>query len=131
MREASVAAWENGSEYHFAIVVDGRAGGVIGLNRVGDGEMEIHYWLRTSLVGRGYVTEAARALIDWAVDTLHVRRFRLDAGVDNARSLAVARRLGFARTGPVAGGMEGGLGPFAAHRHRYVITTPSRSGGSG
>ena len=81
--------------------------------------------------GQGCVTEAARALIEWAATAFPVSRVRLDAGVQNHRSLAVARRLGFVRSGPVSGGMEGGRGTFPADRHHYVITTPLRSGGLG
>ena len=48
--------------------------GVIGLMRETDGEYEIHYWLATERTGRGYVTEAAQALLEWARDALGARR---------------------------------------------------------
>lgn len=50
--------------------------------------------------GRGYATEAARALADWGL-ARGATRVHLFADVDNAGSQAVARRTGFAREGVV------------------------------
>ena len=44
--------------------------------------------------GRGYATEAATAAIDWAVDTLRWTDIIHVIAPTNARSQAVARRLG-------------------------------------
>ena len=71
--------------------------------------------------GRGYITEAAAAVVDFAFDTLAAQRVILNAGVENARSLRVAQKLGFARTGLLQGGMEGGNGAhFDAFTHELT-----------
>jgi RimJ/RimL family protein N-acetyltransferase len=49
--------------------------------------------------GRGYATEAATALIDWAQRAHGVTGFVLSIRPDNAPSLRIARRLGFVRVG--------------------------------
>jgi RimJ/RimL family protein N-acetyltransferase len=113
--------WEAGSPA-FAITEHGLAIGVIGLMREGASEYEIHYWLATDRTGRGYVTEAAQALIEWARDELGARRIVLHAGMENRRSLAVAERLGFARDGELEGGMTGGsVSVFPAYTHHLDL----------
>lgn len=56
---------------------------------------EIGYWARTPHTGRGYVTEAAAALARLAFGACRARRVELRIDRDNARSQAVAERLGF------------------------------------
>ena len=113
--------WHGGSPA-FAIIVAGRAAGVIGLMRDSDGEYEIHYWLATDRTGHGYVTEAAQVLLIWARDTLGARRILLHAGTANRRSRAIAERLGFTRDGELEGGMTGGsVAVFPAYSHHLDL----------
>jgi ribosomal-protein-serine acetyltransferase len=113
--------WDAGSPA-FAITVDGAAIGIIGLMRETDSEYEIHYWLATERTGRGYVIEAAQAVLKWARDALGARRVVLHAGMDNRRSLAVADRLGFTRDGELEGGMTGGTADvFPAYSHHLDL----------
>lgn len=56
---------------------------------------EIGYWLRTSCVGRGYITEAANALTRYTFQQLKAKRVELRCNSKNERSLAVFKRLGF------------------------------------
>lgn len=79
----------------------GRYLGGSGLHRI-DWEVpafELGYWLRTSAVGRGYVSEAVRLLCALAFDTLGGRRVEIRCDARNARSVAVPRRLGFVEEG--------------------------------
>ena len=50
------------------------------------------------LVARGYAVEAARALIGWARDALHIRHFIAHCDADNLASQAVMRKLGMTLT---------------------------------
>ena len=50
---------------------------------------ETGYWLRTSAVGRGYMTEAVRLLIELAFTTLRARRLQLTCEADNVASQAL------------------------------------------
>jgi RimJ/RimL family protein N-acetyltransferase len=45
--------------------------------------------------GRGYATEAARAVLDWGFNTLALQRITAMIHPGNASSVAVATRLGF------------------------------------
>jgi ribosomal-protein-serine acetyltransferase len=60
---------------------------------------EIGYWIGRSAQGRGTATLAVRALIDYAFGPWKLHRVVIQAGVDNARSRAVAERLGFTLEG--------------------------------
>ena len=60
---------------------------------------EIGYWLGRSAQGRGTATLAVRALIDHAFGAWKLHRVVIHAGVGNARSRAVAERLGFTLEG--------------------------------
>ena len=53
---------------------------------------------------RGYATETARALMDWAASSYGIRRFISSTTPDNAASLRVHDKLGFRRTGEVVEG---------------------------
>ena len=56
----------------------------------------IGYWVRTSLVGQGFATEAAGRIADFAFDELSAERVEIWCDAANERSAAVARRAGFA-----------------------------------
>jgi RimJ/RimL family protein N-acetyltransferase len=60
---------------------------------------EIGYWCRTSVQGRGYITEAVQTLSRFAFDTLQARRVEVRMSSANVRSRAVAERCGFAFEG--------------------------------
>lgn len=53
---------------------------------------------------KGYATETARALMDWVTRSYGIRRFISATTPDNAASLRVHEKLGFARTGEVVDG---------------------------
>ena len=59
----------------------------------------IAYHLAQSEWGQGYATEAARALVDWALDEPRVLRIWTVADVDNAASVRVLEKLGLVREG--------------------------------
>jgi [ribosomal protein S5]-alanine N-acetyltransferase len=49
--------------------------------------------------GHGYATEAARALLRWAFDTLDLNRVQAETDTRNAASARVLEKLGFVREG--------------------------------
>lgn len=79
---------------------DGRAGrllGGTGLHRF-DWELrrfEIGYWIRSTALGQGYVTEAVQALTRMAFEQLRARRVEIRMDELNLRSRAVAERCGY------------------------------------
>jgi RimJ/RimL family protein N-acetyltransferase len=84
----------------FKIVVrtsDGVRVGQAGMLRCaidGAPAIEIGWWLAPFAWGQGYATEAARALRDFAFAELRLDHLSIVLHAENARSVAVARRLG-------------------------------------
>lgn len=69
---------------------------VLGLEP-GDNEVELGFTLTAAAEGNGYATEAARAIRDWAARALRLTGLVSYIDPDNARSIAVATRLGATR----------------------------------
>lgn len=63
------------------------------------GVCEIGCWLEAAGAGRGLVTRACRALIDWAFGERGMSRVEWVATTGNTRSIGTARRLGMSRDG--------------------------------
>ena len=57
------------------------------------------YCLADAAWGQGYATEAARALLTWAFDTLDLNRVQAETDTRNAASARVLEKLGFVREG--------------------------------
>jgi ribosomal-protein-serine acetyltransferase len=97
--EASANDWDAARACRFAIRerVGRRMLGVVGLEQFAHLHLscELGYWLRTDCTGKGLMTEASRAILDWAFKSLGAHRVRVAAATDNHRSLNVIRRLGF------------------------------------
>lgn len=64
-----------------------------------DGDSELGYWIVPSHWGRGYATEAARAVVAAARDSLRIDRLVSGHFTDNPASGAVLRKLGFVAMG--------------------------------
>lgn len=69
--------------------------GGIGLNMLQRGSAELGYWLTPSAWGRGYATEAGRAVIEMARHALPLQRIEASHHLDNAASRRVLEKLGF------------------------------------
>jgi ribosomal-protein-serine acetyltransferase len=97
--EACAVDWDAGRAARFA--VRDRAStellGVVGLDSCVHlhRASELGYWLRRECTGRGLMTEAARACLDFAFQHMGMHRVRCAAATDNAPSLRVIARLGF------------------------------------
>jgi ribosomal-protein-serine acetyltransferase len=87
--------------FQAAIVSGGRIIGVVGFHRVdwGNRSATIGYWLASDAQGRGTMTRAVRALVDWAFAGWSLNRVEIQAAVENRRSRAVPQRLGFLEEG--------------------------------
>jgi ribosomal-protein-alanine N-acetyltransferase len=78
--------------------------------------VEFGYAIFAPYRGRGYATDAARMLMDLAEKRAGVRHFVLGISPTNAPSLAVARKLGFQRTGERVDDERGLEDVFELHR---------------
>jgi RimJ/RimL family protein N-acetyltransferase len=95
----------------FCLIVSHEGGiaaviGGIGLHprgdRPGEGTHELGYWLTPSAWGRGYATEAGRAVLDMGRHALGLQRISACHALDNPGSGKVLRKLGFRATGRTA-----------------------------
>lgn len=106
--------WDAASELTWAVRRDGQWIGMIGLHDLGarrdhasvsGSSAEIGYWLAPEARGQGYVTEAARAVIDFSFTTAGLARIEWRAVVGNTESAHVARKLGFRYEGLLRQGL--------------------------
>ncbi len=76
--------------------------GVVSIHGAGFGWIDwshatqlLTYWLRTGYTGQGYMTEAVTAVVEFAFSVATINQLEIHCNIANARSAAVARRLGF------------------------------------
>lgn len=75
--------------------------GIIGYHTIdwGNKNVEIGYWLAKEYEGKGIMTKACRALIDYAFDEYQLHRVQIRCAVENHRSRALIERLGLIQEG--------------------------------
>ncbi|HYB31679.1 MAG TPA: GNAT family N-acetyltransferase [Solirubrobacteraceae bacterium] len=66
-----------------------------------DGTLQVGYSIVLDRRRRGYATEAARALVGWALEQPNVRTIVAGCDEDNQPSIRTLERVGFSRTGRV------------------------------
>jgi len=94
------AQWASGDAYAYAIIVDDQIVGSAGLhNRVGEGGLEIGYWVHSDWTGRGIATDATAALTDAALALPGINRVEIYHDAANAASGRIPAKLGYARLG--------------------------------
>ena len=95
-------AWKNGKRASYGVYLRGtnKLIGVCGLAGIswGNDSGEIGYWLDSQYAGRGYMTEATRAIMDFFFSG-GLNRLVIRANVQNRASCAIAERLGFVKEG--------------------------------
>ncbi|HYI40480.1 MAG TPA: GNAT family N-acetyltransferase [Allosphingosinicella sp.] len=90
--------------------------GAVGFGRKPGGGIEFGYWIARTHWGRGYATEAGRAVLAAARHSLRLKR--LDAGhfLDNPASGRVLEKLGFKPVGKIVPYYSAGRGEAAPCR---------------
>jgi ribosomal-protein-serine acetyltransferase len=96
IRRARAQESENGGLQR-AIVAKERIVGMVGFPAIdwANRSAGIGYWLDEGQRGQGIMTAAIAALVDHAFEKLRLTRLEIRTDVENARSRAVAERLGF------------------------------------
>jgi RimJ/RimL family protein N-acetyltransferase len=92
------ANFDLGHDYVFGIFnpQENRLLGSTGLHtRIGDNALEIGYWIHKDFINRGYATETSAALTRVAFEVNKVERVEIHCAVENIRSAAVPRKLGY------------------------------------
>jgi RimJ/RimL family protein N-acetyltransferase len=90
--------WAAGTDYIYSVFTaeDPALAGAIGLHRrVGDGGIEIGYWIAEAYTRRGFATAAAEALTSVALGLPGVRRVEIHCDEANIASAAIPRKLGY------------------------------------
>lgn len=98
----NAAGWQKRTLAVFAITerATGRVVGAIGLKlHLPHGAAELGYWVGVPSWGRGYTTEAARAVVAFGFDTLGLHRIHAHCFARNASSERVLLKLGMTREG--------------------------------
>jgi RimJ/RimL family protein N-acetyltransferase len=90
--------------------------GGVGVGRKPSGDLEFGYWLVRRHWGRGYATEAGRALLAAARHSLRLQRLESGHFIDNPASGRVLEKLGFRPTGQIVLHYSAGRGEAAPCR---------------
>ncbi|WP_139490458.1 GNAT family N-acetyltransferase [Brevibacillus dissolubilis] len=93
----------NNNGFQAGIFYEDKLVGMIGFHSIdwAHKKTTIGYWLAEGYQGRGLMTSACRALIDYAFDVWKLNRIEIRATVQNVRSRAIPERLGFTLEGTV------------------------------
>ena len=96
--QRNIDSWLNGTDYVFTVCL-GAADvpiGRVGLHQKDAADVwNIGFWIHPHHWGHGFAPEAARAVLDFALDRLKARKVVTSHAIWNKRSEAVIRRLGF------------------------------------
>jgi len=96
------ARQEPRTEFYLAVAKQSDESRVIGFVRIGLSGVQagkLGYAIAATDWGRGYATDAARALTSYAFAELELHRVSAAIGPDNASSIALVEKLGFTREG--------------------------------
>lgn len=96
--------WQRREELEMIIVDknnDEKIWGAIGFRAIDWAvpKMEIGYWLRTSMTGKGLMTEAVNALTRYGFMQLNAQRIEILCDEQNIKSRGIPERLGFVQEG--------------------------------
>ena len=121
--------WLAGTAYGFTITAAGQVVGRVDLRRTANdpGEGNLGYWISDAGAGRGYMTEAVAAVVEFGFQALGLGRLELRAHVDNLASQRVAEKSGMRREGRARGGTWlGRRGSQDAYLYGMIAADPRR-----
>lgn len=96
------AARPLGKDMPFAIALPGQGLiGAAGFHARGEGAWEFGYWIGKPFWGKGFATEAARALLAWWDESMKVSCLSAGRFIDNPASGRVLEKVGFKPNGEV------------------------------
>ncbi len=97
---SSLAAWENETRFPFVITLkeEDRPFGMIDFH-IKEFTVGLGYVIARSHQGRGYATEATRAVIDWALQQPTIYRVNASTDIENIASQRVLEQAGMIREG--------------------------------
>jgi RimJ/RimL family protein N-acetyltransferase len=119
-------------EVRFAIECDRQLIGGAGFYRRASGAAELGFWLGRMWWGRGYATEATRAVLHQGLSNARLPGFTSAHFIDNPASARVLAKLGFEPVGRgriacAARGYDVEAVTYWLDRHRALRTMPPRA----
>jgi ribosomal-protein-alanine N-acetyltransferase len=109
-----VSEYLSDNRYHWGISLDGVLIGSIGVFNISehDRTAEIGFCVGRAWWGRGFVTEAAAAVVDYMFSKTEIERVEAFHSVENPASGAVLRKIGMTWEGTARHKYRGGGGNF-------------------
>ncbi|GIP21633.1 GNAT family N-acetyltransferase [Paenibacillus sp. J22TS3] len=100
---SQLEVYAKGLGVYCGLVYQGQIAGCISLKDLNlpNRKVSIGYWLGSEYQGKGLITKACRALINYSFQELELNRVEIRAAVDNKKSRAVPERLGFTQEGVI------------------------------
>lgn len=95
---------ENGGyPQSFAIIYNGEIAGTIGFNEINKTNKigVVGYWLGEKFQGKGIMSKAFKAVIDYGFNDLKLNRIEVRIAVENKKSRALPERFGFKKEGEI------------------------------
>ncbi|MBS4537281.1 GNAT family N-acetyltransferase [Clostridium sp. D2Q-11] len=101
--EITMKQFASNEGFQAGIWYKGEIAGVIGYHKVdwSNKSTSIGYWLGEKYVGKGIMTKACRAFIDYALIDLNLNRVEIRCAEYNQKSRAIPERLGFIEEGMI------------------------------
>ena len=99
--QSCLQAYIDNKGLHTAIVFHNEIVGLVSFNTIDhrNKSAQIGYWLGEGYQGHGIMTKVTQALIDYAIGEWKLNRIEIRAGIDNHKSRAIPKRLGFTYEG--------------------------------
>lgn len=96
IRSGSIINRENGA-FEAGLWIAGDLAGAVGLHLIDwkKGQSDIGYWLVPTFQGKGFMTMAVGAVIDYAFAQYKLKRLSIRCPIHNNKSRAIPERLGF------------------------------------
>ncbi len=91
--------WISGVGYRFAVCCEGRLIGCTEIANIHDGVGDLGYWFEQASWGRGFATEAAALVKDFAIREIDLHRLVAGHAAENVASGRVLLHVGFKPTG--------------------------------
>jgi len=121
---AQTDLWENDQQYFFQIIESSTSQvlGMAFLNHVQRHYQmaNLGYWVRTSRVGEGIATEAAKLVARSAFEQFGFQRLEIVVGVNNLPSLKVAAKIAAVREGLLCNRLSLHGSPEDAYMHSLI-----------
>ena len=98
--ERCITAWQEKSAFPFVLIRrnDARLIGMVEI-RIDNFKADLGYVLAKSLWGKGYMSEAVKALVDWSLKQTEIHRVWAVCDTENVASARVLEKVGMKREG--------------------------------